>query len=137
GSWGTIAPFGDDPSDLRGAGMFVEGPPASDLVIAEMQRRPSPRQQGAKTFFPLRNRHRGDRFAIEVEEIEQEKDESAAVARVRGVLDQAERDGAIGPDAAQLAVEIGLSRREQRYRCGDRRIFMRPVTPGAGQQPDR
>jgi hypothetical protein len=43
-----------------------------------------------------------------VEEIEQEKDESAAVTRVRGVLDQAERGGAIRPDAAQLAVEIGL-----------------------------
>src|SRR5215472_4685069 len=61
---------------------------------------------------------------------------NAAVARVRGVLDQAERGGAVGPDAAQLAVKIGLSRREQRYRCGDRRVFMRPVKPGAGQQPD-
>jgi len=80
--------------------MIVESPPAPDLVIAEMQRRTCTRQQGAKTFFPLRNRHRRDRFTIEVEEIEQEKDESVAVTSVRGVVDQAERGGAIGPDAA-------------------------------------
>src|SRR5215471_6030055 len=92
--------------------MIVESPPASDLVIAEMQRLASTRQQGTKTFFPLRNRHRGDRFAIEVEEIEQEEDKSAAVAGVRRVLDQAERGDAIGSDPAQLSVEIGLSRRK-------------------------
>src|SRR5215471_13577700 len=72
----------------QGAGLIVESTPAPDLVIAEMQRRASTPQQAAKTFFPLRNRHRGDRFTIEVEEIEQEKDGSAAVARVRSVLDQ-------------------------------------------------
>jgi hypothetical protein len=54
----------------------------------------------------------GDRFVIEVEEIEQEEDKKAAVTRVRGILDQAERGGAIRPDAAQLAIEIGLSRRK-------------------------
>src|SRR5207302_10935288 len=99
GSVRRIDPLRDDPFHFQGAGMIVDSPPASDLVIADMQRRASTRQQGAKTFFPLRNRHRGDRFTIEVEEIEQEKDESAAVARVRGVLDQAERGGASGPDA--------------------------------------
>ena len=44
---------------------------------------------------------------------------------------------AVGPDAAQLAVEIGLARAERRHRRGDRRIFMRPVEPGARQQPHR
>jgi hypothetical protein len=53
-----------------------------------------------------------------MEEIEQEKDESIAVTRVRCVLDQAERGGAVGPDAAELSVEIGLSRRERRDRRG-------------------
>ena len=60
--------------------MIVESRPAPDLVIAEVQRRACTRQQGAKTFFPLRNRHRANRFAIEVEEIEQEEDERAAVS---------------------------------------------------------
>jgi hypothetical protein len=50
--------------------------------------------------------------AIKVEEIEQEKDESAAVTGVRCVLDQAKRGCAAGPHAAQLAIEIGLSRRK-------------------------
>jgi len=67
--------------------MIVESPPASDLVIAIVQTGICIGQRGAKALLPLRNRHRGDRFTIEVEEIEQEKDESAAVARVRSVLD--------------------------------------------------
>jgi hypothetical protein len=49
-----------------------------------------------------------------MEEIEQEKDQSAAVTGVRCVLDQAERCGAVGANAAQFAVEIGLSGRERR-----------------------
>src|SRR5215472_11678609 len=61
-------------SIFQGAGVVVESPPASDMVIAEMQRRAPIRQQGAKTFLAHRNRHGGDRFTIEVEEIEQEKD---------------------------------------------------------------
>jgi len=72
-----------------------------------------------------------------VDQIEQEKDERAAVAGVRGVLDQAERCGAIGAHAAQLAVEIGLPRRERRDGGRDRWVFGSPVEPGAGQQPDR
>ena len=78
-----------------------------------------------------------DGFAIEVEEIEQEKHQSIAVAAVRCVLDQAERGGAVGTNAAQLAVEIGLPRRERCDGRRDRRVFMGPVEAGAGQQPDR
>ena len=76
-------------------------------------------------------------FAIEVEEIEQEKHESIAIAAVRCILDQAEGGGAVGANAAQLAVEIGLPRRQRFDRRRDRRVFMRPVEAGAGQQPDR
>src|SRR6516225_12497018 len=39
GSVGRVDPLRDDPFDFQGAGMIVESPPASDLVIAEMQRR--------------------------------------------------------------------------------------------------
>jgi hypothetical protein len=112
--------------------MVVESPPAPDLVIAEVQRRAYIGQQEAQGFLPLRKLQRGNRFAIEVEEIEQEKDESAAVASIRCVLDQAKRRGAIGPDSAQLAVEIGMSRRKRRDRRSNRRVFMSPVESGAG-----
>src|SRR6266550_2378441 len=54
-------------------------------------------------------RPRAKGFAVEVEEIEQEKNESAAVTCVRCVLDQAERGRAVGPHTAQLPVEIALS----------------------------
>src|SRR5262245_5501020 len=111
--------------------MIVEGSPAPDLVIAEMQGRAYIRQQPAQPFLAFRNRRRGDRFAIEVEEIEKEKDESAAVPGVRCVLDQAERGGAVGADAAQLAVKIHLPRRELCDRRGDRRVFRSPVETGA------
>jgi hypothetical protein len=69
-----------------------------------------------------------------VEKIEQEEDESAALTSVRCILDQAERRGAVVPDAAQLAVEIGLPRREQCHGRCDRRLFTRPVEPSPGQQ---
>ena len=42
-----------------------------------------------------------------MEKIEQEKDERAAVTGVRRVLDQAERRGAVGANAAQFALKIG------------------------------
>ena len=42
-----------------------------------------------------------------------------------------------GPHAAQLAVEISLLDTERRHRRRDRQIFMRPVEPGAREQPDR
>ena len=36
--------------------------------------------------------------------------------------------------ATQFSVEISLARIERRHGLGDRRIFMRPIEPGAGQQ---
>ena len=116
---------------------IVEGLAAPDLMITDVQRRALSGQQNAKAILPLLKRPRVKGFAIEVEEIEQEKDERIALACIRRVLDQAEGGGAIGANAAQLPVEIGLSRRQRRDRRRDRRIFMRPVEPGAGQQPDR
>ena len=72
-----------------------------------------------------------------MEKIEQEEHEPGGVAGVRRQLDHAERGDAVGAHAAQFAVEIGLARAERRDGRGDRRIFVRPVEPGAGQQPHR
>jgi hypothetical protein len=55
----------------------------------------------------------------------------AAVGRE---LNDIERGNAVGANAAQFAVEIGLADIELGHRFGDRRIFMRPVEAGARQQ---
>jgi hypothetical protein len=58
------------------------------------------------------------------------------MARVGRGLDQAERSRAIGPNPAQLTVEISLFRTERRHgRCYGR-VFMGPVQPRAGQESD-
>ncbi len=44
---------------------------------------------------------------------------------------------AVGKDAAQFTVEIGLARAERRHRLGDRRVFVRLVEPGAREQLHR
>ena len=59
--------------------MVVESLAARDLVIAVVQRRALTGYQNAQALLPLLKRQRVDGFAIEVEEIEQEKDESTAV----------------------------------------------------------
>jgi hypothetical protein len=82
-------------------------------VIAEVQWRTHVRKQVAKTLLPIPKRQRVNGFAIEVEEIKQEKHQSIAVAAVRCILDQAEGGGAIGTNGAQLAVKIGLPRRQR------------------------
>jgi hypothetical protein len=78
-----------------------------------------------------------DVFAIQVEKIEQEEHQPGGIAVIGRGLDHAEGGDAVGAHAAQLAVEIGLFGPERRDGPGDRRIFMRPVEPGAGEQPHR
>ena len=63
--------------------MVVEGLAAPDLMITEVQGRALSGQQNAKAILPLLKRPRAKGFAIEVEEIEQEKDESVALTEVR------------------------------------------------------
>jgi hypothetical protein len=59
-----------------------KGSPAPDLVIAEGQNRVRIRQHVAQPFLPLLKRSRCNGRAVEVDEIEQEKDECFGVARV-------------------------------------------------------
>jgi hypothetical protein len=111
-------------------------PAAPDLVVAELQRRTCLRQKLPKPLLPLLDRLRTDSLAVEMQQVEQEKDECLAVPGVRCILDQAEGGRAVRPDAAQFPVEIGLLGRERRYRRRYGRVFMRPVKPGARQQPN-
>jgi hypothetical protein len=66
---------------------------------------------------------------------EQEEHEAGGVAGVGRQLDHAERGDAVGPHAAQFAVEIGLARGERRDGCRDLRIFGGPVEPVASEEP--
>jgi len=43
---------------------------------------------------------------------------------------------AVGTHAAQFAVEIGLPGADRRHGRRDHRIFVRPVKPGAREQPN-
>jgi len=68
-----------------------------------------------------------------MEKIAQEEHQRRRVAAVRCQLDDIERGDAVGADAAQLAVEIGLARVESGHCYRYRRIFVGPVEPGARQ----
>ena len=71
--------------------MLIEGPAASDLVIAELQRWCCFGQQRPQALLAFADRPLANRFAVEMEKVEQEKDKRVAVPRVRCMLDQAER----------------------------------------------
>jgi hypothetical protein len=108
---GGIGRFGalrNDSFQLQATGILIKGLAAPDLVIAEVQRRARTRKQLAEALLAFRKRPRADGLAIEVQEIEQEKDQGLGVARIGRGLDQAEGGRAVGPDK-----------------------------PGARQQPDR
>ena len=92
------------------------------------------RQQRGEARRALDQGPRADVFTVEIQKIEQKKHQPGGVPAIRRGLDHAERCDAVGAHAAQLGVEIGLLGRERRHRRGDRRVFMRPVEPGAGEQ---
>ena len=108
-----------------------------DLVIAIVQGRVCIRQQFGEPRLALDERPRIEILAVEVQKIEQEEDERGGVAAVGRRLDHANGGDAVGTDAAQFAVEIGLLGAKRRDVGGDLRIFVRPVKPGACEQPQR
>jgi hypothetical protein len=124
------------PSSFKVARVFVKGAAVPDLVIAELKRGTRLRQQRAEALLPFFKRHCADGFAIKVEEIEPEENQGPVMACVGRGLDQAERGRAVGPDPAQLPVEIRPSCTERRHGRCHGRVFMGPVQPCAGQQPD-
>jgi ribosomal protein L18E len=65
--------------------------------------------------FAINQWPRAEIFAVSVEKIEQEKDESGGIVAVGCLLDDGERSDAVGAHAAELAVEIGLARIERRH----------------------
>ena len=119
------------------AGLLVKSRALADDMIAVMQRRAVRRQQGGQPLFALDQWPRAQILAVEMQQIEQKEHQPGSVAGVGSGLNAAERGDAVGADAAQFAVEIGLAGIERRDGPGDRRIFLRPVEPGTGQQFDR
>ena len=94
-------------------------------------------EQGAEPLLAVDQRPGAEILAVEMQQIEQIEDEGGGVAGIGGGLNDAEGGDAARADAAQFAVEIGLLRAERGDGFGGRRIFVRPVEPGAGQQLDR
>ena len=70
-----------------------------------------------------------------MQKIEQEEDQRGRVGAIRGELDDVEGGDPVGPDAAELAIEISLARVERRDRLGDRRIFVGPDPMGVDGGP--
>jgi hypothetical protein len=78
----------------------------------------------------------GSGITVDVEQVEDEIDKIAPAVPIGGVLDQSKGRDTVGTHSAELAVQVSLPDREGAQRSGNRRIFVRPVEPGAGQQPD-
>ena len=106
-------------------------------MVVVLEGRRSVSKQGLEPLLTLDQRPRPEILAVEIEQIEEEQDQSRRVAAVGRQLDDVERGEAVGAEAAQLAVEIGLARGERRQGLGDRRIFVRPVKAGACEQLHR
>jgi hypothetical protein len=107
-----------------------------DLVIAVADGGVRLSEEHGQARLSVRQRRRNQIQPIEVEQVEDEKDEVGAAPPFRGVLDQRERGDAVRLHPAELAVEIGLPSRYRAQGRDDRRIFAGPVEPGASQHPD-
>src|SRR5207244_2090999 len=68
-----------------------------------------------EALLSLTQRRRADHLAIEVEEVEQEEDEGAGVAKVRSCLNDAKRGLPVRTNAAELPIEIRLLCRQNRH----------------------
>ena len=134
GRIGRIDALRDDALDAHRAGFVVESRAFPDDMIAVMQAWCGVPEQRAEPLLALDQRPRPEIFAVEVEKIEQEEDERRRVAAVRSELNDVEGSDAVGTDAAEFAVEIGLAHIELDHGLGDRRVLVRPIEPGAGQQ---
>jgi hypothetical protein len=119
------------------AGTLMKCAPAADLVVAVMQGSIGVRQQTRKTFLACGEGPGAEILAVEIEQIEEEEDQRGGVPVVRSELDDVERGNAVGSDAAQFAITIGLAGAKLRHSPGNRRIFVGPVEAGARQQLDR
>jgi len=122
--------------------LIASTPPDASIIARGISRRASAAglssradpHRRSEPGISIDERPRRQIFAVDVQKIEQEEHERRRVAAVGRQLDYAERSDAVGAHAAELAVEIGLAHAQRRYGGGDRRIFVRPVEPGARQQ---
>jgi hypothetical protein len=135
GRVGRIGAFRDDPFERLRAGLLMERGPvlpgdrcnAGASSRSAARRRAAPRAQSAgRALTSLPSRYRRSN----------RKNTSAAALPLSDaawiILKEVD---AVGAHTAQLAVEIGLPGAKRRHGGGDRRIFVGPVEPGAGQQP--
>ena len=114
----------------------MESRTLTDLVVAITDRVISLLEDGSETRLAIGQRQRHQIEAVEVQQVKDEVDEVGAAPPFRGILDQRERRDSVRPHSAELAVDIGLLRRQRGQSRNDRRIFAGRVKPGARQQTD-
>jgi hypothetical protein len=108
------------------------------VIIAVVQWGRDVRQQGSEPPFSLDQRQYAQVVTVEMQEVEDEIHQPGGVAGVGDGLDNAEGGDAVGVDAAELAVEIRLTRRKDdteaasaRYLC----VQSRPVRVSSRTAP--
>ncbi len=90
-----------------------------------------------KRSLAVFERRTGQVPAVAVEQVEGEEDEVRGVAAGDPVLQFGKARGAVGGERDQLAVDQRALDRERGQRPRQRREFLGPVEPVAGDQPDR
>src|SRR5262249_56341585 len=112
----------------------IKGRALANDMIAVMQAWCSVREQSAEPLLPLAHRPRAEILAVEIEKIEQEEDQRRRVAAVRSELHDVEGGDAVGTNAAEFTVDIGLPRIERSHGFGERRVFGGPSWDVGGEQ---
>jgi hypothetical protein len=97
-----------------------------DLVIAIPDRPRHAGEQFLEISLPLDQRQSRQVLAVQVEQIEAEKDERC-VAVFEGILDQVEGGATIGQDTTEFAIQVRSVGRQRGECAGDRRVLIRPV----------
>src|SRR3954453_3557865 len=107
----------------------------ADLVVIVLERGRRALQQRLQPALAVDQGQRGDIFAVDEQEVEEEEDERA-LAGVAGILDQIKRSPAIGEHATKLAIEVGVLGRQPGNGLGNGGVFVCPDVAPAGHDLD-
>ena len=103
----TISQLGDDAFEAELAGLFPEAWATAGDVFAVAQPRNRLLEQVLRALLALGQRQGRGAFAIQVQQVEGEKDKLVRAAFVHRRLEPAEGGRTVGIEGAKLAVEIG------------------------------
>ncbi|MER8931011.1 hypothetical protein NKI34_34415 [Mesorhizobium sp. M0700] len=105
-------------------------------MIAEAQAGHVVRKQAFQPRLAIFQRQLRNAFSVQEQKIESKEDKIARAALVHSGLKAAEGGDTVGPNGAQLPVDICFFHRQRTQRRYRRLIAMRPIEAGAGKQAD-